>query len=205
MSDFEMQFTNETNRNILEVEMSVKDPEAYTEPITNGVTDHRMTNGFNEEDEAPKEPEGLDIRLSKSERGGSRRAHTFSRINVFRGNWNALPESSAQTIVQTYDTPLLFNLPSSFPEIFQYPHHLPGEFSIEGDLPVYTLQAPTKGLAIHTALSSSTSVAQRIRALAEIVGRVVGVEEREGLRSDLLRVGEEYVDGWDSGSDEDDD
>jgi hypothetical protein len=37
------------------------------------------------------------------------------------------------------------------------------------------------------------------------VGRVVGVEEREGLRSDLLKIGEEYVDGWDSGSDEDDD
>lgn len=70
---------------------------------------------------------------------------------------------------------------------------------------MYTMQAPTNGLATHTALSSSTSVAHRIRGLAEIVGRVVGVEEREGLRSDLLRVGEEYVDGWDSGSDEDDD
>lgn len=67
------------------------------------------------------------------------------------------------------------------------------------------MQVPTNGLETHTALSSSTSVAHRIRGLAEIVGRVVGVEEREGLRSDLLRVGEEYVDGWDSGSDEDDD
>jgi hypothetical protein len=201
MSDLEMQFTNEINRNILEVEMSTKDPGAYSEPIANGVTDHRMTNGFHEEDEAPKEPEPLDIRFSKSER----RTHTFSRINIFRGEWKSLPELSAQTIVQTYNTPLLFNLPSSFPEIFQYPHHLPGEFSTESDLPVYTMQAPTDGLAIHTALSSSTSVTQRIRGLAEIVGRVVGVEEREGLRSDLLRIGEEYVDGWDSGSDEDDD
>lgn len=204
MSDFEMKFTNEVNRNILEVEMSAKDSSTYTEPITNGVTDHRMTNGFDEEDEAPKEPEILDIRLSKNERG-SRRTHTFSRINVFRGSWNAPPELSAQMIIQTYDTPLLFNLPSSFPEIFKYPHHLPGEFSTENDLPVYTMQAPTDGLAVHTALSSSTLVAHRIRGLAEIVGRVMGVEEREGLRSDLLRIGEEYVDGWDSGSDEDDD
>lgn len=205
MPNFEMQFTNEINRNILEVEMSAKDPGAYTEPLSKGVTDHRMTNGFDEEDEAPKEPEALDIRFSKNERGGSRRAHTFSRINVFRGTWNALSESPSQTTIQTYDTPLLFNLPSSFPQIFKYPRHMPGEFDIESDLPVYTMQAPTDGLATYTTLSSSTSVAQRIRGLAEVVGRVVGVDEREGLRSDLLRIGEEYVDGWDSGSDEDDD
>lgn len=205
MSDFEVQFTNEINRNILEVEVSAKDPGAYSDPVTNGVTDHRMTNGFDEEDEAPKEPECLDIRLSKYERGSSRRTHTFTRINVFRGTWPALKESSGQTVIQTFETPLLFNLPSSFPEIFKYPHHLPGDFSTGSDLPVYTMQAPTEGLALHTALSSSTSVAQRIRGLAEIVGRVVGVEEREGLRSDLLKIGEEYVDGWDSGSDEDDD
>ncbi|TID17827.1 protein DML1 [Venturia nashicola] len=205
MSDFELQFTNEVNRNILEVEMTAKDPNTYTEPTTNGITDHRMTNGISEEDEAPKEPEALDIRFSKNERGGNRRKHIFSRINVCRGTWPAHSESSPQTIIQTFETQLLFNLPSSFPEIFKYPRHLPGEFGTERDLPVYTMQAPTNGLATHTALSSSTSVVHRIRGLAEIVGRVVGVEEREGLRSDLLRVGEEYVDGWDSGSDEDDD
>ncbi|QDS77731.1 hypothetical protein FKW77_004446 [Venturia effusa] len=205
MADFEMQFTNEVNRNILEVEMTARDANTYSEPVTNGVTDHRMTNGIDEEDEAPKEPDTLDIRFSKSERGGNRRSHTFSRVNVCRGTWSALPESSAHTVIQTFETPLLFNLPSSYPEIFKYPHHLPGQFSAEGDLPVYTMQAPTNGLAIHTALSSSSSIAHRIRGLAEIVGRAVGVEEREGLRSDLLRVGEEYVDGWDSGSDDDDD
>jgi hypothetical protein len=204
------------------VEVSARDTDLADDraPITNGNTDHRMTNGFDsEEDDAPKEPESLDIKLFRNNvpgterRGGEgRKPHIFSRVNVFRGEWPAIPESNShspsQTLVQNYTSPLLFPILSSYPSIFQYPHPLTIDHltnNTTSNLPLYILQSPQHGLATHTALSSSTSVAERIRGLATVVGRVAGVVEREGLRSDLLRLGEEYVEGWDSGSDEDDD
>lgn len=48
-------------------------------------------------------------------------------------------------------------------------------------------------------------MASRIKNLQQIVGRAVGVDEREALSNSLGEIAEAYEEGWDSGSDEDDD
>lgn len=60
-------------------------------------------------------------------------------------------------------------------------------------------------LAVHTGLSTSTAVAQQVRAVEQIVKRLVGVEEREALCNGLQVIAEEYDEGWDSGTESDDD
>lgn len=56
-----------------------------------------------------------------------------------------------------------------------------------------------------TSLSTDTSVALRIKSLREIVNTSVGITERETLSNSLGELAEAYEEGWDSGSDEDDD
>lgn len=45
----------------------------------------------------------------------------------------------------------------------------------------------------------------RVKNLQAIVGRAIGMDEREALSNSLGEIAEAYEEGWDSGSDEDDD
>jgi hypothetical protein len=63
----------------------------------------------------------------------------------------------------------------------------------------------TQKLAVHTGLTTSTAVAGQIRALEPIVKRMINIEEREALSNGLQVLAEEYDEGWDSGSESDDD
>lgn len=201
MSDTETLFTNEVNRNVLQLSLSVSKPEEDA-PMVNGNSnhDHRMTNGFDsEEDEAPKEPEKLDIDLFRStwasSSTNSNGGHTFCRVDTLRGlpshptshGENQRPSPYA-AVIQTYDSSLLAPRLSSFPAIFDFSGH-----------------SNDHGVAVKAALSASTIVADRMRFLASVVGRSVGVEEREELKADLLKRAEEYVEGWESGGDSDED
>lgn len=56
-----------------------------------------------------------------------------------------------------------------------------------------------------TSLSTDTTVALRIKNLQHIVSRAIGIDEREALGNSLGEMAEAYEEGWDSGSDEDDD
>lgn len=60
-------------------------------------------------------------------------------------------------------------------------------------------------LAAHVGLTTSTAVAGQIRAVEQVVKRLVGVEEREALCNGLQVMAEEYDEGWDSGAESDDD
>lgn len=60
-------------------------------------------------------------------------------------------------------------------------------------------------LSVHTALSTDSGVALRIKYLRSIVSRSIPVDERETLSNTLGEIAEAYEEGWDSGSDEDDD
>ena len=204
LSNIENTFINDVNRNILQVSFSASETDKEMAPVLNGTTqDHRMVNGFSSEEENTlSEPEKLDISLFRETWGAgarlSRKEHTFSRVQVSRARSNqgssaAEPSDSRtrhpsyESVMQHYTSDLLFPLPTSYPAIFQ-------------------LQPAAAGLAVKAALSASTAVASRIRFLADVVGRSVGVEEREGLRSDLLSKADEYVDGWeDDEFSEDDD
>jgi hypothetical protein len=48
-------------------------------------------------------------------------------------------------------------------------------------------------------------VAYRIKSLRNVASRSIGLEEREALSNSLGEIAEAYEEGWDSGSDEDDD
>lgn len=60
-------------------------------------------------------------------------------------------------------------------------------------------------LAVHAALSATTSVAQRVRSVERIARSIIGIDEREALCDGLVGICEEYEDGWESGSESDDD
>jgi hypothetical protein len=63
----------------------------------------------------------------------------------------------------------------------------------------------TPSLAISTSLSTDTAVALRVRNLQYVVSRAVGIMEREALSNSLGEIAETYEEGWDSGSDGDED
>lgn len=62
-------------------------------------------------------------------------------------------------------------------------------------------------MAVHSGLTTSTAVANQVRAMEQIVRRLhmVGIDEREALCHGLQTMAEEYDEGWDSGSDSDED
>ena len=70
---------------------------------------------------------------------------------------------------------------------------------------IFPREDTTESLAVDTSLSTDTSVALRLKSIQQIVGRAVGVDEREALSNSLGELAEAYEEGWDSGSDEDDD
>lgn len=80
-----------------------------------------------------------------------------------------------------------------FPILDSFPHI----FSQTGQFPA--------SVSVDTSLSTDTSVALRIKSLREIVNTSVGITERETLSNSLGELAEAYEEGWDSGSDEDDD
>lgn len=91
---------------------------------------------------------------------------------------------------ERFSAPLLFPLLDSFPaSIFDVGS---GEAS---------------QLAVHSGLTSSTVVADQVRAIEQIVRRMhlVSTDEREAICNGLQTLAEEYDEGWDSGSDSNDD
>jgi hypothetical protein len=63
----------------------------------------------------------------------------------------------------------------------------------------------SKALSVNTSLSTDTTIALRIKNLQQIVGRAIGIDEREALSNSLGEIAEAYEEGWDSGTDQDDD
>lgn len=93
---------------------------------------------------------------------------------------------NADNTIHSYQSSLLFPVIDSFPQVFA-----------TGNI--------VQKLAVHATLSTTTSVAQRIRAVERIARSIIGIDEREALCDGLVGICEEYEDGWESGSDSDDD
>jgi hypothetical protein len=60
-------------------------------------------------------------------------------------------------------------------------------------------------LAVKSALSTTTHVADRIKAIRKIIGRSIGIEDRENLTNGLGDICDAYEEGYGSGSDSFDD
>lgn len=58
-------------------------------------------------------------------------------------------------------------------------------------------------IAVHTGLTTSTAVADQLRAIEQFAKRLVGIEDREALCNGLQVLAEEYDEGWNSGTDSD--
>lgn len=87
-----------------------------------------------------------------------------------------------------YTAPLLFPALNSFPSIFDVG------------------SGHTEKFAVHAGLTTSTAVAEQVRAIEQIVKRLVAVDEREALCNGLQVLAEEYDEGWDGDfTDSDDD
>lgn len=88
-----------------------------------------------------------------------------------------------------YHTSLAFPILDSFPRIFR---------DDEGD-------ALNDRVAVTANLTTDTSVSERLKVLRATITRSIGIEDREELSNDLADMGEEYHEGWSTGSDEGDD
>lgn len=51
----------------------------------------------------------------------------------------------------------------------------------------------------------TSSVTTRIKSIQSVIRKLVGIDEREALLNELGEIREAYEEGWDSGTDEDDD
>jgi hypothetical protein len=81
----------------------------------------------------------------------------------------------------------------AFPILDSFPH-------------IFSQAGPPQGsVSVNTSLSTDTTVALRIKGLRDVVNRSIGITEREMLSNSLGELAEAYEEGWDSGSDEDDD
>jgi hypothetical protein len=58
---------------------------------------------------------------------------------------------------------------------------------------------------MRTALSTDTSVMDKVRALRTTVIRSIGLDDRETIGNELAEIAEGYKEGWSSGSDDDND
>ncbi|KAH6644632.1 protein DML1 [Boeremia exigua] len=125
-----------------------------------------------------------------------KREHIFARAEAYRGAWQMSDDSGRSPrdrfgdgpAVERYTTPLLFPLLDSYPSIFDVG------------------SGHTENLAVHAGLTTSTAVAEQVRAIEQIVKRLVAVEEREALCNGLQVIAEEYDEGWDGDfTDSDDD
>ncbi|TVY22818.1 Protein dml-1 [Lachnellula hyalina] len=170
-------------------------------PLGNG---HVNDSNLNQEEE----PKTLDMDFFSTETGEQfrtrrpRKPHVFGQVENSRGTHDqqqtqfigedegherARRRAAGLPIIQRTKIPMSFPLLDSFPHIFAQTSTTP------------------PSLAVSTSLSTDTSVALRVKSLQNIVNRAISVDEREALSNSLGEIAEAYEEGWDSGTDEDDD
>ena len=200
----ETTLNNDGNRRLAAAAMDVDDPaNVQNDAELDGQHDTRMTNGITNGHHESEEP-SPDIVMFPNMMGNvntggrrlGRRPHVFSKIESLRGHWKPTSEIESSNAdsrdrfgdgprTTAYQSQLLFPVLPSYPPIFRF-HGQPQK------------------LAIKAALSTSTAVADQIRALENSARRLVGVDEREALCDGLSSIAQEYEEGWDGSDDSDD-
>ncbi|KAI1264072.1 tubulin domain-containing protein [Xylariaceae sp. FL1019] len=140
-----------------------------------------------------------DLSLDPRIRRGKKR-HIFSQVQTYRGPESEKEGGTEEDIinrlavrrrpkVHNYRSKLAFPIIDSYPKIFRDSNG----------------SAIQENMGIRTALSTDTSVMDKVKALRTGVIRSIGVEDRETIGNDLAELAEGYKEGWSSGSDDDDD
>lgn len=60
-------------------------------------------------------------------------------------------------------------------------------------------------VSIRAALSTDSTVTDKVKALRSTVIRYIGLEDRETIGNELAEIADGYKEGWSSDSDEDED
>jgi hypothetical protein len=220
LQDLENTINSTGKRRIAKFEMSVADPDVLSDKARDEAeyAEKVGSTTSRQDSEGDGQLGSFDIdAFTRDYRIASRRGkkdRVFGRAETSRGEW-ALPDDSehdphdrftqgpavqrymahsvpdseihALTLLR-YAAPLLFPLLDSFPRSI---------FDVGSG-------HATK-LAVHAGLTTSTAVGEQVRAVEQIVKRIVGIEEREALCNGLQVLAEEYDEGWDSSSDSDED
>ncbi|KHJ32198.1 putative protein dml1 protein [Erysiphe necator] len=129
-----------------------------------------------------------------------RKLQVFSQYEIHRQNlcsWNQNISNDRyderfQTLGDGLPVVLKRNLPLGFPLLDSFPR-------------IFNEASTSSSLAVRTSLTVDSSIASRLKALKNIVNRAFAVDEREAFSNSLGELAEGYEEGWDSGSDEDED
>ncbi|KAI5851143.1 tubulin domain-containing protein [Morchella snyderi] len=133
--------------------------------------------------------------------------HIFAEAEVMRGfdEKQVMEETAAvsrtvelahdrrDAILGSYLTQFTYPIIDSFPAIFS-----------SRVLDSSVLDRPCVG-RVSTKLTTSSKIISRLKNVKDFVSRVVSVDEREALLNDLGEFAEAYEEGYNSGSDDDDD
>lgn len=194
---------NDGKRRLAAAALSVDDPNNLHADYDNSQHhDVRMVNGIS--NGTSDEHINLDLSLvpamhlstNETRHQSSGRTQTFNKVESLRGPWlsdsdirmaNAHsrdPFTSGPRGI-TSQAKLLFPILSSYPHIFRF-------------------AASPQALAVKTTLSTSSAVAEQVRALEANVRHYIAIDEREALCDGLNSMAEEYEEGW-TGTDDSDD
>lgn len=205
LRDLEDTINSTGKRRIAKIEMSVADPDVLSQmdsrdpasvEKSGSITSPRTSSTDDDLTNFDIDSFTRDYRMMNTGRR-NKREHVFGRAETSRGDWTAHDELedhdphdrfNTGPSIQRYTAPLLFPLLDSFPQTM---------FDVGS--------GNNTKLAVCTGLTTSTAVADQIRSVEQFVRRIVNIEEREALSNGLQILAEEYDEGWDSGSDSDDD
>ncbi|KAF2816683.1 protein DML1 [Mytilinidion resinicola] len=207
LNELEETINSTGKRRIAKLEFSVADPDILEDKVVaEAAQADKVGAVLTRQDESNSKDDRLndfDADLSTTELPGVRqrgarrkKEHIFGRAESSRGAWSIAEGSEGRDmhdgfhngpIVQRYSSSLLFPLLDSFPSIINV-----------GD-------GHANKVAVYTGLTTCASIAEQVRATEQLVRRLVSMEEREAISNGLAMIAEEYEEGWDSGTDSDDD
>jgi hypothetical protein len=205
LQDLEETVNSTGKRRVAKLEMSVADPDVLSEKSSTRIDGAKKVGSLISPQDSEKNDDRItsfdmefftkDYRVANTK--GHKKEHIFGRAESSRGDWNVSEDGgrirdphdryNKGPALQRFYTPLLFPLLDSFPSIFDVGS---GNASM---------------VAVYSALTTSTNVAGQVRSLEQIVRRIHSLDERESLCNGLQTIAEEYDEGWDSGSDSDED
>ncbi|CAN9095106.1 unnamed protein product [Alternaria alternata] len=202
LQDLENTINSTGKRRIAKLEMSLADPDVLSAKALDEVEQAEKVGSMTsrQTSESDDRLSNFDIdtfsREYRTVTKKGKKEHVFGRAEASRGEWVLSQDNERDPhdrfdsgpALQRFAAPLLFPLLDSFPRSI---------LDVGSD-------HSTK-LAVHTGLTTSTAVADQIRAVEQIVKRMTGIEEKETLCNGLQVLAEEYDEGWDSGTESDDD
>ncbi|KAF6218074.1 hypothetical protein HO133_006486 [Letharia lupina] len=204
------------NHRIAQLRCSMLDPE--TAPLviatTHGTTDDRAPSANNgtlvEEDGLKLAEPRLDMDLSCcNARSTSPFAtqhdvsdHVFGVVETTRTKVEAARDEEAEEGEITYARKR--RRFAGLPVIERYHSSLECPI-LDSFPPILSFSPGLTQVAVHTSLSTTSGISNRVKALQRVVSRMANLDERETLSNGLGQISEAYENGWHSGSDESDD